>query len=131
MIWKLSPPQYAMCPVSRHRFTNCGSVSFRNCSIRSWVSTWVSACGWNTSSTPNSSKITRASSLVPVIRFDHCSGSMSPRLRCLTRVHVGVLLRQVDQVLRADLGEQPGFPAEVGNRLVQRVFPLVQPLSLI
>src|SRR6478752_2486325 len=77
MICRLSPPQYAMCPVSRQRLTNCGSVSLRNSSIRSWVSTWVSACGWNTNSTPNSSYSTRPSSLVPEIRFDHCSGSMS------------------------------------------------------
>ena len=63
--------------MSRHRLTSSGSVSERNRSTRSWVSTWVSACGWNTSLTPYSSSRYRASSFVPEIRFCHCSGSMS------------------------------------------------------
>ena len=46
--------------------------------MRSWVSTWVSACGWKTSLTPYSLKSTLASSSVPVTRFFHCSESRSP-----------------------------------------------------
>ena len=45
----------------------------------------------------------------------------------LAGVHVGVLLGQVDQVLRADLAEQLGLLAELGDRLVQGLFALVQP----
>src|SRR6185312_3744825 len=66
-----------MCPVSRQRLTRDGSVSDRNRSTRSWVSTWVSACGWNTSLTPYSSSRYRASSFVPEMSAFHCSGSIS------------------------------------------------------
>src|SRR3954449_11398733 len=66
-----------MCPVSRHRFTYRGSVSCRNLSTRSWVSTCVSTCGWKTSEMPYSSAITRPSSSVPLIRLSHCSVSRS------------------------------------------------------
>ena len=69
--------------------------------------------------------MTRPSSLVPEIRFDHCSGSMSADSGGLAGVHVGVLLGQVDEILRADLGEQLRFLAEFGDRLVQRLLALV------
>ena len=112
--------------MSRQRFTSSGSVSLRNRSIRSWVSTWVSACGWKTSLTPCSSKRNRASSSVPVTRFFHCSGSMSAPSRGLAGVLVGVLLGQVDEVLRADRGQQPGLLPELQLGLLQRVRALVQ-----
>jgi hypothetical protein len=41
-------------------------------------------------------------------------------------VHVGVLLRQVDHVPAADGGEQPCFPAEVLDGLLQRLLAAVQ-----
>jgi len=49
------------------------------------------------------------------------------RLEEFAGVHVRVLLGQLDQVLRADLGEQLGFPAEIGDSRVQRHSSLVQP----
>ena len=113
--------------MSRQRFTSSGSVSERKRSMRSWVSTWVSACGWKTSFTPYSLKqdlgelVGAGDEVLPLLGVELAG------LRRRTAVLVGVLLRQVHEVLRADRGEQPGLLAELGDRLVQRVLALVQP----
>jgi len=127
MIWKLSPPQYAMCPGVQAQVHEL-RVGVLQELLDTVLGIDVGVCMRVENQLDAEFLEDHPSQLVgtgdqvrPLLGIDVTG------LRCLTRVHVGVLLRQVDQVLRADLGEQPGFPAEVGNRLVQRVFPLVQP----
>ncbi len=70
---------------------------------------------------------TRPNSLVPAIRFDHCSGSMSADSSnvpvCMSVYCSGSWIRYFAPTSVSSFG----FPAEVGDRLVQCLFSLVQP----
>ena len=112
--------------MSRQRFTSSGSVSERKRSMRSWVSTWVSACGWKTSFTPYSLNRTLASSSVPVTRFFHCSVSSSLDSVAVPLCWSVYCSGRCTRYSAPTADEQPGLLAELGDRLVQRVLALVQ-----
>ena len=93
--------------------------------MRTWVSTRVSTCGWNTRLTPYCSQRRLASSSVPVTRFLHSSRSRSPG--CTAEpVCRSVYCSGADQILRTHCGEQLRLAREVLNSFVQRVLSAVQ-----
>ena len=125
MMAMLSPPQYEMWPVSRHSWTSSGSVPSRKRSTCSWVSTWLSAWGWNTRVMPNSSWMARASRDIPRQQRVPLLGGQLGRLEPGPGVvDVAVHLGQEDEVAGPDARERAGHAPAPLEDVVERPGPV-------